>query len=63
MVKKGVLSGRPCHHLVLDTEKGEKQDAFILILGDINYSLLITQPDHDRKFIETAKKGFRITWD
>jgi hypothetical protein len=63
VLKKGVLSGRPCHHLEIDRPSGAKEDVFILFLGDTNYSIAIMQPKHDARFIETAKKGFRITWD
>lgn len=63
LAKKGVLHRQPCHHLEVDKADGEKQDLFILFLGDTDYMLLIAQPKRDRQFVESAKKGFRITWD
>jgi hypothetical protein len=63
VLKNGTLSGRSCHHLEIDRPDGRKEDVFILFLGDTNYSLAVIQPKRNARFIETAKQGFRITWD
>jgi len=59
LIKHSTLSGSPCHHLQIDAH-GFKQDMFILVRDQVNYSLLITEPERDAAFIAKVKQGLRV---
>ncbi|HEX2674956.1 MAG TPA: hypothetical protein VHM25_28965, partial [Polyangiaceae bacterium] len=58
--KQTAFAGRLWDHHEMSRKDIRAQDMFVLVHQGVMYGLLVTQPTHDPRLIDAAKKGFRL---